>query len=165
MDFPGILNIYALIVSPAPAVTSTLCHFPLVVLQQTSQSFSAPHCSFVPSCFRPRRKQDPVVFALKVALPVVMYETLLQCSPLRRFSKQDQPRQTFFFDRSHRSRVSLCHPAVSVFDGLAMITRDELLYQTADQTPRCVIVRMPTLPSAGTLLARMRHRATQLAHS
>src|SRR5580700_7796675 len=101
MDFPGILNIYALIVSPAPAVTSTLCHFPLVVLQQTSQSFSAPHCSFVPSCFRPRRKQDPVVFALKVALPVVMYETLQQCSPQRRFSKQDQPRQTFFFDRSH----------------------------------------------------------------
>jgi hypothetical protein len=32
--------IYALIVSPAPAVTSTLCRFPLVVLQQTSQSFS-----------------------------------------------------------------------------------------------------------------------------
>jgi hypothetical protein len=48
---------------------------------------------------------------------------------------------------------------------LAMITRDELLYQAADETPRCVIVRMPTPPSAGTLLARMRHRATQLAHS
>jgi len=64
-------------VSPAPAVTSTLCRFPLVVLQQTSQSFSTPHCSFVPSCFRPRRKQDPVVFALVIALLVVMYEILL----------------------------------------------------------------------------------------
>jgi hypothetical protein len=52
-----------------------------------------------------------------------------------------------------------------IFDILAMITRDELLDQTADETPRCVIVRMPTPPSAGTLLARMRHRATQLAHS
>ena len=40
----------------------------------------------------------------------------------------------------------------------------ELLYQAADETPRCIIiVRMPTPPSAGTLLARMRHRAIQLA--
>jgi hypothetical protein len=54
---------------------------------------------------------------------------------------------------------------VPVFDSLAMITRDELLYRTADETPRCIIVRMPTPPSAGTLLARMRHRATHLAHS
>jgi hypothetical protein len=84
--------LYALIVSPVPAVTSTLCRFPLVVLQQTSQSFSTPHSSFVPFCFRPRRKQDPVVFALVIALLVVMYEILLQCSPQRRFSKQDQPR-------------------------------------------------------------------------
>jgi hypothetical protein len=64
--------IYALIVSPAPAVTSTLCRFPLVVLQQTSQSCSTPHCSFVPSCIQPRRKQDPVVFALVIALPLAM---------------------------------------------------------------------------------------------
>src|SRR5580704_6313841 len=83
--------IYALIVSPAPAVTSTLCRFSLVVFQQTSQSFSTPHCSFVPSCFRPRRKQNPVVFALVIALLVAMYEILLQGSPQRRFSKQDQP--------------------------------------------------------------------------
>ena len=105
--------ICALIVSPAPAVTSTLCRYPLVVLQQTSQSCSTPHCSFVPSCFRPRRKQDPVVFALAIALLVVMYEILLQCSPQRRFSKQDQPRQTFFFDRSHpafRTRVQIRAP-------------------------------------------------------
>src|SRR5580704_12719751 len=66
--------IYALIVSPAPAVTSTLCRFPLVVLQQTSQSFSTPHGSFVASCFRPRRKQDPVVFALVIALLVVQLD-------------------------------------------------------------------------------------------
>jgi hypothetical protein len=58
-----------------------------------------------------------------------------------------------------------CHPVVPVFDSPAMITRDELLYQTADETPRCAIVRMPTPPSTGTLVARMRHRATQLAHS
>jgi hypothetical protein len=48
---------------------------------------------------------------------------------------------------------------------ISMITRDELLYQTTDETPRCIIVRMPTPPSAGNLLARMRHRAIQLAHS
>ena len=37
--------IYALIASPALAVPSTLCRFPLVVFQQTSQSFSTPHGS------------------------------------------------------------------------------------------------------------------------
>jgi hypothetical protein len=65
----------------------------------------------------------------------------------------------------HRSEVSLRYLVVPVFDSLAMITRDELLYQTADETPGCVIVRKPTPPSAETLLARMRHRATRLAHS
>ncbi len=48
---------------------------------------------------------------------------------------------------------------------ISMIIRDELLYQTADETPRRIIVRMPTPPSTGTLLARMRHRAIRLAHS
>ena len=94
--------IYVLIVSPRrPLSLRLLCRFPLVILQQAAQSFSTPHCSPVPSCLRLRRKQDPVVFALMVALLVVMYEILLQRSPQRRFSKQDQPRQTFFFDRPH----------------------------------------------------------------
>jgi hypothetical protein len=42
-DIPGILNIYALIVSPAPAVPSTLTRFPLVVFQQAAQALSTPH--------------------------------------------------------------------------------------------------------------------------
>jgi hypothetical protein len=103
----------ALMVSPAPAVTATLCRFPLVVLPQTSPSFSTPHCCFVPSGFRPRSKPDPVVLALVMALLVVLYERWLPGSPQRRFSKQDQPRQTFFFDRSQpafRIRVQMRAP-------------------------------------------------------
>jgi hypothetical protein len=46
-----------------------------------------------------RRKQDPIVFALTVALLVVMHDILLQRSSQRRFSKQHQPRQTLSFDR------------------------------------------------------------------
>ena len=45
-----------------------------------------------------------------VTLPVVMFHILLQRSPQRRFSKQDQPRQTFLFDRLHpafRVRVQI----------------------------------------------------------
>jgi Cytochrome P460 len=45
-----------------------------------------------------------------VAFLVVMYDILLQRSPQRRFSKQDPPRQTFFFDRPHpafRVRVQI----------------------------------------------------------
>src|SRR6516165_11707418 len=60
--------IYALIVSPSPALPSTLCRLPLVILQQAAQSFSTPHCSRVPSCLRLQRKQDPIAFALMVPL-------------------------------------------------------------------------------------------------
>jgi len=80
--FPASL-IYALIVSPSPAVPSTLCRLPLVILQQAAQSFSTPHCSRVPSCLRLQRKQDPIAFALMVALLVVMRQILLQGSPQR----------------------------------------------------------------------------------
>src|SRR5258706_6103820 len=96
--------------APRPLSRRLLCRFPLVVLQQAPQSFSTPHCSHLPSCLRLRRKQDPIVFALMVALLVVMYDILLQRSPQRRFSKQDQSRQTFFFDRPHpafRVRVQI----------------------------------------------------------
>src|SRR5258707_9767759 len=84
-----------------PLSRRLLCRFPLVVLQQAPQSFSTPHCSHVPPCLRPRRKQDPIVFTLMVALLVVMYDVLLQRSPQGLFSKEDQSRQTFFFDRPH----------------------------------------------------------------
>src|SRR6266404_6091416 len=109
--FVNICVIYVLIVSPWPAVPSTFMPLPS---RSTSagppQSFSTPHCSHVPPCLRPRREQDPIVFVLMGALLVVMYDILLQRSPQQRFSKQDQPRQTFFFDRPHpafRVRVQI----------------------------------------------------------
>ena len=69
-EIPGIL-IYAIYVLRAHRSLSRrlLCCFPLVVLQQAPQSFSTPHCSHVPSCLRPRRKQDPIAFALMVVAP------------------------------------------------------------------------------------------------
>ena len=81
---------------------------------------------------------------------------------------------SFHFSNFHSRTISsvrvelLAH--LSIFQAqlsarIPMITRNELLYQTADETPRCIIVRMPTPPSAGTLLARMHHRAIRLAHS
>src|SRR5467141_1365621 len=90
-----------LIVSPPPAVPSTLMPLPSRSTSAGSQSFSTPHCSHVPPCLWPRKKQNPIVFAMIVALPVVMFHILLQRSPQRRFSKQDQPRQTFLFDRPY----------------------------------------------------------------
>src|SRR6266576_7006895 len=99
-----------LIVSPPPAVPSTLMPLP-----SRSTSAGLPvvldiACSHVPRCLWPRRKQNPIVFALMVALPVVMFHILLQRSPQRRFFKQDQPRQTFLFDRPYpafRVRVQI----------------------------------------------------------
>jgi len=61
---------------------------PLVILQQAAQSFSTPHCSRVPSCLRLQRKQDPIAFALMVALLVIMYGMLLQGSPQRLSTKR-----------------------------------------------------------------------------
>ena len=107
VEIPSILNICCEPIARCPVDFYAAS---LVVLQQAAQSFSTPHCSHVPPCLRSRRKQDPIVFALIVALLVVMYDVLLQRSPQGRFSKQDQPRQTFFFDRPHpafRVRVQI----------------------------------------------------------
>jgi hypothetical protein len=94
--------IYVLIVTSCP---STLMPLPSRSTSAGPQSFSKPHYSHVPSCLWPRRKQNPIGFALMVTLPAVMFHRvfhiLWQRSPQRRFSKQDQPRQTFFFDRLH----------------------------------------------------------------
>jgi hypothetical protein len=79
---------------PLPS-RSTSADLPVVLENHTAPLFLL--------CFRPRRKQDPVAFALVIALLVVMYEILLQFSRQRRFSKQGRPRQTFFFDRSSPS--------------------------------------------------------------
>src|SRR6267378_7501470 len=51
------------------------------------------------------KEQNPIVFALMVALPVVMFQILLQRSPQRRFSKQDQPldRHSSLTDLTQRS--------------------------------------------------------------
>ena len=58
-EIPRILNICAHL-SPSPAVPSTLCRLPLVILQQAAQSFPAPHCSRVPSCLRLRYNWLPL---------------------------------------------------------------------------------------------------------
>ena len=54
-EIPGILNICDICdirdigaASPSSAVPSTLCRFPLVILQQAAQSFATQHCSHVP---------------------------------------------------------------------------------------------------------------------
>src|SRR2546430_1449358 len=47
-EFLGILNVCdTCAASPSSAVPSTLCRFPLIVLQQAAKSFSTPHCSHV----------------------------------------------------------------------------------------------------------------------
>jgi len=60
-----------MIVSPRPAVPSTLMPLPSRSTSAGPPVVLALHCSQVPSCLRLRRKQDPIVFALMVALHVV----------------------------------------------------------------------------------------------
>src|SRR5664280_2928423 len=58
--------------------TESSCRFPLIVLQQTTQSFFATHNSVVPA--RPsirQGEQQPVLLALVIALLVVMGHVLL----------------------------------------------------------------------------------------
>ena len=96
--FPASLNICAYCEPISPLSRRLLCRFPLVILQQAAQSFSTPHCSRVPSRLRVQRKQDPIAFALMVALFVIMYGILMQGSPQRGLSNQDEHCQAFLFD-------------------------------------------------------------------
>src|ERR1017187_9193532 len=82
--------------------TEGSCRFPLIVLQQTTQSFLATHNSVVPA--RPsirQGEQEPVLLALVIAFLVVMGHILLQGSAQRPLPEQDELRQAFLFHRSH----------------------------------------------------------------
>src|ERR1017187_6955503 len=82
--------------------TGGSCRFPLIVLQQTTQSFLATHNSVPPP--RPsirQGKQEPVLLALVIALLMVMGHVLLQGSAQRSLPEQDELRQAFLFHRSH----------------------------------------------------------------
>src|SRR5271165_5992036 len=82
--------------------SSSLPNCPLIVLEQTTQSFPATHDSVIPA--RPSIRhweQEPVLLALVIALLVVMCHVLLQGSAQRPLPEQDQLRQAFLFHRSH----------------------------------------------------------------
>src|SRR5450756_2610169 len=82
--------------------TEASCRFPLIVLQQTTQSFLATHNSVIPA--RPsirQGEQESVLLALVIALLVVMGHVLLQGSAQRPLPEQDEFRQAFLFHRSH----------------------------------------------------------------
>src|SRR5664280_2392707 len=82
--------------------TEASCRFPLIVLQQTTQSFLATHNSVIPA--RPsirQGEQQTVLLALVIALLVVMCHILLQSSAQRPLPEQDEFRQAFLFHRSH----------------------------------------------------------------
>jgi hypothetical protein len=69
--------------------TEGSCRFPLIVLQQTTQSFLATHNSAIPA--RPsirQGEQEPVLLALVIALLVVMGHILLQGSAQRSLPEQ-----------------------------------------------------------------------------
>src|SRR5664280_1868671 len=78
------------------------CRFPLIVLQQTTQSFLATHNSVIPAHSSIRQgEQQSVLLALVIALLVVMGYILLQGSAQRPLPEQDELRQAFLFHRSH----------------------------------------------------------------
>ena len=96
---------------PGPPLRRLLCRFPLVVLQQASQSFSTSHCSpmFPLTSGRERNK-------IRLSLPGWLrspWQCSRYCCNARRNDdslNRDQPRQTFFFDRLHpafRVRVQI----------------------------------------------------------
>src|ERR1035441_2287260 len=82
--------------------TEGSCRFPLIVLQQTTQSLLATHDSTIPP--RPsirQGEQQSVLLALVIALLVLMGQVLLQGSAQRPLPEQDEFRQAFLFHRSH----------------------------------------------------------------
>src|ERR1035438_2976965 len=82
--------------------TEGSCRFPLIVLQQTTQSFLATYNSAIPA--RPsiwQWEQQPVLLALVIALLVATGHVLLQGSAQRSLPEQDEFRQAFLFHRSH----------------------------------------------------------------
>ncbi len=85
--------------------TKGSCRFPLIVLQQTTQSFLATHNSVILGRSSIRQgEQEPVLLALVIALLVVMGHVLLQDSAQRLLpNKMSFDKHSCFTDLTQRS--------------------------------------------------------------
>jgi hypothetical protein len=77
------------------------CGITRVVFQQPPEPFATPNRAGVLCVVVDGRKEQHIALALMVPLVMKMLDILRQCMAERRFSTQDEPRQTLLFDRSH----------------------------------------------------------------
>ena len=83
-----------------PVWSKNSCGFACVVFQDPPEPFPALHGAFALRVLADRRKEQYVPLALVIPLVMNMRHLLRQRMAERRFSKQDQPRETLLLDRS-----------------------------------------------------------------
>src|SRR5205085_8066305 len=89
------------------------CGFTLVVFEEAPKPFATPNRAFMCRVLAGRRKEQHVALALMIPLVMIMRHVLIEGATQGRFAKQNQPRQTLLFDRSHpalRVRVQIWRP-------------------------------------------------------
>src|SRR5205807_5943023 len=77
------------------------CGFTLVVFEEAPKPFATRNRAFMFRVLAGRRKEPHVALALMIPLVMIMRHVLIEGATQGRFSKQNQPRQTLLFDRSH----------------------------------------------------------------
>ncbi len=78
-----------------------LCSLACVVFQEPPEPFTTLNWALTRLVLADRRKEQHVALALMISLVMIMLHVLIEGAIQGRFSKQNQPRQTLFFDRSH----------------------------------------------------------------
>ena len=73
----------------------------LVVFQESPEPFATPNRAFPLCVMADCRKEQHIALALMIPLGMKMLDILRQRMAERRFPKQDEPRETLLFDRSH----------------------------------------------------------------
>jgi hypothetical protein len=77
------------------------CGFTLVVFEEASKPFATPNRAFLCCILADRRKEQDIPFSLMVSLVMIMRQVCIEGATQRRFSEQNQPRETLLLDRSH----------------------------------------------------------------
>src|SRR5438105_4774019 len=91
----------ALWIGPQGFAAWASCRLSIIVLEQSPQSFLASQRAFPHRPMLWQGHQHHIALALVRALVMKMLHILRQRMAKRRFPKEDQPRETLLFNRSH----------------------------------------------------------------
>ena len=81
-----------------PVWSKNSCGFTLVVFEEASKPFATLNRAFMFCVLADSRKEQDIPFPLMISLVMIIRQVFIEGATQRRFSKQNQPRETLLLD-------------------------------------------------------------------